>query len=239
MGDFNPEAQVKGFDGASFIALICNKCCAIFAEILSFVIMAQRYKVFFNQSVIFLCDSVPEKADENKIFVVNTQTNFNPFIQRANQNDGSCQYLLSENPEKVWQAFQKHFEIRIAAGGLVTNTLGQILFIFRKGLWDLPKGHVHRNEPILDGAVREVTEECGIEPLLPGELLTITYHTYELDGKSILKYSYWYNMLYEGNQTPVPQTDEGITVAEWVNADKVQEKLENAYPSICEIFRSL
>lgn len=35
IGDFHPEAHVKGFDGCNFIALICNKYSAIFFETFS------------------------------------------------------------------------------------------------------------------------------------------------------------------------------------------------------------
>ncbi|MFM8758223.1 MAG: NUDIX domain-containing protein, partial [Methylophilaceae bacterium] len=44
----------------------------------------------------------------------------------------------------------------IAAGGLVENELGQVLMIFRRGKWDLPKGKLDPNESIDECALREV-----------------------------------------------------------------------------------
>ena len=41
-----------------------------------------------------------------------------------------------------------------AAGGLVTNKKGQILFIFRKGVWDLPKGKLDSGERLDTTALR-------------------------------------------------------------------------------------
>jgi len=44
----------------------------------------------------------------------------------------------------------------IAAGGLVTNEIDEILVINRLDKWDLPKGKVEPEEPIKLAAVREV-----------------------------------------------------------------------------------
>ena len=50
----------------------------------------------------------------------------------------------------------------IAAGGLVFNEDGDLLMIFRRGRWDLPKGKLDDGEQIEDCAVREVKEETGL-----------------------------------------------------------------------------
>ena len=49
-----------------------------------------------------------------------------------------------------------------AAGGLVINKKGQILFIHRKGVWDLPKGKLDSGERLDNTAIRETSEETGI-----------------------------------------------------------------------------
>ena len=53
----------------------------------------------------------------------------------------------------------------IAAGGLVTNPHHEILWIFRRGFWDLPKGKLEEGETIQTCALREVQEETGIHKL--------------------------------------------------------------------------
>ena len=49
-----------------------------------------------------------------------------------------------------------------AGGGLVINKEGKLLFIFRKGIWDLPKGKMDFGETLEETAVRETSEETGI-----------------------------------------------------------------------------
>ena len=51
----------------------------------------------------------------------------------------------------------------IAAGGLVTNKHNELLMIFRRAKWDLPKGKLDEGESIEACAVREVEEETGIK----------------------------------------------------------------------------
>ena len=48
-----------------------------------------------------------------------------------------------------------------AGGGLVENEKGEILFMFRKGKWDLPKGKLDPGESYESCALREVQEETG------------------------------------------------------------------------------
>ena len=66
----------------------------------------------------------------------------------------------------------------IAAGGIVMNPKQEILWIFRRGFWDLPKGKLDPGETIPQCALREVEEETGINDIQLNELITITYHEY-------------------------------------------------------------
>ncbi len=50
----------------------------------------------------------------------------------------------------------------LAAGGLVLNEKGEVLFMFRKGKWDLPKGKLDPGETMDACALREVMEETGL-----------------------------------------------------------------------------
>ncbi|OFY38474.1 MAG: hypothetical protein A2X18_03095 [Bacteroidetes bacterium GWF2_40_14] len=125
-----------------------------------------------------------------------------------------------------------------AGGGLVTNCKGEYLLIFRHGVWDLPKGKQEPNEDIRKAALREVEEECGVHDLEIKEHLCDTYHTYEMNGKFMLKCTHWYKMEYLGScPYTKPQTEESIERAIWVAPNELPEYLSHTYPSIQEVFR--
>lgn len=124
-----------------------------------------------------------------------------------------------------------------AAGGVVYNQKKELLMIFRNGKWDLPKGKLETGESIEECAIREVQEECGVNNLQITSKLSDTYHTYELNGKMVLKHTFWFRMKtnFEGELSP--QTKEGITKVEWVNQDEIAERLKNAYANLVELFQ--
>jgi 8-oxo-dGTP pyrophosphatase MutT (NUDIX family) len=55
----------------------------------------------------------------------------------------------------------------IAAGGLVLNEDKEILMIFRRGFWDLPKGKLDPDETIEHCALREVQARPIFDHYLP------------------------------------------------------------------------
>ena len=125
----------------------------------------------------------------------------------------------------------------IAAGGLVTNQQNELLMIFRRGKWDLPKGKLDNGESIEACAVREVEEETGIRNIQLGAMIGITYHDYfdPWTKEDVCKESHWYAMRIFDDQKLIPQTEEDITEIKWVNETELKKCLENSYPSIIEI----
>jgi len=121
---------------------------------------------------------------------------------------------------------------------VVYNNNNQLLMIFRNNKWDLPKGKLEQNENIKECAIREVQEECGVSGLSIVSFLKDTYHTYEINGKKILKRTYWFTMRTDFKGNLLPQTDEGITEVVWVDKEKVGEKLYNSFGNIKEIIKS-
>jgi 8-oxo-dGTP pyrophosphatase MutT (NUDIX family) len=109
-----------------------------------------------------------------------------------------------------------------ACGGVlyrITGGLAEILLIYRKGYWDLPKGHLDSGETLEGCAAREVTEEIGIStPMIVKGLLS-TQHSYELDGQMISKITWWYAMVTDAVRFS-PQQDEGIEKVCWFPVDK-------------------
>lgn len=126
----------------------------------------------------------------------------------------------------------------IAAGGLVTNAKEELLMIFRRGKWDLPKGKLDEGESIEACAVREVEEETGLKKVKLKAFIGITYHEYFDDRftqRDVIKESHWYAMTVKDNPELIPQTEEDIEMAEWCNEDKIKEYLQNSFPNIVEI----
>jgi len=125
----------------------------------------------------------------------------------------------------------------VAAGGLVTNENNELMMIFRRGKWDLPKGKLDDGESIEECALREVEEETGINELLLGELVGKTLHEYfdRYINEVVLKETYWYAMKVKGNPLPTPQVEEHIEKIIWANEDDLQACLKNTYQNIIDI----
>ena len=82
-------------------------------------------------------------------------------------------FLLDNDPYVLIDMFKTKLPLVQAAGGLVRNNKGKMLFIFRKNKWDLPKGKVDKGETLENGAMREVEEETGVKKLQPETGLNI------------------------------------------------------------------
>jgi 8-oxo-dGTP pyrophosphatase MutT (NUDIX family) len=127
----------------------------------------------------------------------------------------------------------------IAGGGLVLNNQQELLMIFRRGKWDLPKGKQDPGETIEDCAVREIKEETGLQEVILGRKLSITHHTYfdTYLQEEVIKETHWFLMQAPGNQTLVPQTEEDITEIKWMAAKEREACLANSYDTIVSVIR--
>lgn len=136
----------------------------------------------------------------------------------------SCPELnvYGENIEEIWEDFTHMFKVIEAAGGVVRNKNGELLFIHRIGRWDLPKGKIEKGESLEQAALREIEEETGLSELILEEFLNNTFHIYtERNGEKILKITYWFRMQYVGSETPKPQIEEGISEVSWKNHEAI------------------
>ena len=125
----------------------------------------------------------------------------------------------------------------IAAGGLVTNPKGEILWIFRRGFWDLPKGKLDEGETIQTCAVREVAEETGISNIQLHDMLCFTNHLYfdTYLNEEVIKRTYWFHITIPNLQEGIPQLTEDIEKIEWLSLDKARHCLNHTYPTILEV----
>lgn len=150
---------------------------------------------------------------------------------------------------KAFLAFLNLFTLVPAAGGVVKNENGEILFIHRLGRWDLPKGKIDNKDlkagdPATDmcsvaekAAVREVQEETGLKKISMIREITSTWHIYTEKKKEILKRTFWFEMLASAHETLKPQASEGIFLAKWVPADAMSCVRSNTYASISDLLR--
>ncbi|WP_345766174.1 NUDIX domain-containing protein [Chryseobacterium endophyticum] len=134
--------------------------------------------------------------------------------------------VFGENLDKIWNEFQKLFRIIEAAGGLVNNTQGDLLFIKRLGKWDLPKGKMEKGESREESAVREIEEETGLANVELIQFINTTYHIYvERNGDKVLKCTHWFEMSFDGEDTSKPQIEEGITEVAWKNTAQIKDEV--------------
>jgi len=107
--------------------------------------------------------------------------------------------------------------------------------MLRRGFWDLPKGKLDAGETIEQCALREVMEETGVEGVILEAPLLVTYHTYDENGKHILKETHWFKMLAPAPGQLAPQQEEQITELRWVDAAGMAELLRKTFPSVRDV----
>lgn len=142
------------------------------------------------------------------------------------------------DPEKAFADFISGLKVEVAGGGLVRDRRGRSLLFWRRGAWDMPKGHVEPGETLQQCALREVQEETGLEHLSLGEPICTTYHTWRKGDKLILKESHWYRMTLTEDEPVKVQTEEDIVRARWCGPLLERLTLRRAWPSIREVFEA-
>lgn len=203
------------------------------------------YKVFINQkALIFISiDQFDNQFINKKNVLVVGGNKINPKNLKAILNNKSdVFFILCKKVNTVWQNFKKTFTLIKAGGGLVQNSKKEVLFIFRRDKWDLPKGKQDKGESMEKCAVREVKEECGIKKIKLISPVTKTWHIYTTAGskKTVLKQTNWYLMKMEGAQKLTPQAEEDITALKFVNRKQYNTSIsKKTYPLIADLINSL
>jgi len=200
-------------------------------------------KIYFDDKPLFLCDAVdaviePYMHHDDAVFIdeLNVHT-VKSMIHEMQQEKVHAGIFMHPDLEELKKAFFKKFSLLQAGGGLIRNEKDETLLIFRRGKWDLPKGKLDPGETLEQCAVREVREETGLQVNLVAPLL-VTYHTYHQGTNFILKESHWFTMKMPGEQSLVPQTEEDIMEAKWVDDSSLAYYLPLAYPSIVDVLEA-
>jgi 8-oxo-dGTP pyrophosphatase MutT (NUDIX family) len=198
-------------------------------------------KIYFGDKPVYLCNEIDAGLNEilhhpDAVFVDEVSAPaIKSLLHEIKKTEFHAGVILHNDLEHLKQLFFKQFVLIEAAGGIVQNTNKELLFIYRLGKWDLPKGKMEKGEHPDECALREVTEETGVTGLELRKKTGETYHTYDEFGKHILKITHWYFMTCPASQPLTPQTEEAITEAKWVATSNIKEQIANTYPSIKDI----
>lgn len=199
-------------------------------------------KVFYSNKTIYLTSNLMDYHQKEDTVLVRIHSLDELQLMHdelIDKNQFTEVYFYHENEKLLLSSFSLRYKVIEAAGGLVKNKNGEYLFIFRNGKWDLPKGKLEKKETIKDAAIREVEEECGVGKLKIVKELESTYHIYQIEGKSILKRTYWFDMICGDESKLIPQTEEGITEVKWISKNKLEEVYSNTFESIKEVLKSI
>ncbi|WP_426278822.1 NUDIX hydrolase [Chryseobacterium sp. S-02] len=181
------------------------------------------YKVFVNEKKLLLSKQ-PENLE--KILGYESVTTLEIALDLLENTSVKELNVFGENIDEIWSEFQRLFRIIEAAGGIVNDPDGKVLFIKRLGKWDLPKGKMEKGESREESAVREIEEETGLKDVELVRFINTTYHIYiERNGDKVLKCTHWFEMNFKGEDTSKPQIEEGITEVAWKNTSQIEEEV--------------
>jgi 8-oxo-dGTP pyrophosphatase MutT (NUDIX family) len=199
-----------------------------------------QHIVYLGLKPLFLTSQRPEQLQQNTLVErAESQEAVQSFLTRLEHDtDLESGVLVHPDVDTALEIIKQQFLFIQAAGGLVWSDKDQILLIFRRGKWDLPKGKLDPGEQLEDCAVREVEEETGLTGIRIGQQLGSTYHTYYQGGIHILKESVWYLMQAPHEDNLQPQTEEDIEQCIWVNTDQLHQYLPNTYRTIADVLQA-
>lgn len=188
------------------------------------------YEVFVGDKPIVLTDKV-EKETYFKNYLLKT-VKIAKVIRQLNKSSIKEVRLIHKDKDKLLKKFLKKLPNVIAGGGKVYNENGEVLFIYRNDKWDLPKGKAEKKESIKETAIREVSEETGVDGLEIIKPLETTYHIFKRNGRYKIKITYWFEMKTTFKGKLIAEEKEGITKVEWLNAKEINKAMENSYANI-------
>lgn len=194
------------------------------------------YTLFYNSSAIHLMESFIDKRglQGNKVKgIKDVESFFEEYFKIPENQD--C-VLFGYKLEDLFRDVKKCFRFVEAAGGLVRNEEGHYLFIKRLGIWDLPKGKMEAKENRKECALREVEEETAARDLFLLKEIKPTYHIYFRKEKRYLKVTYWFLMKTTSQNPLMPQTDEDIELAVWLDKSQSIEAINQSYRSLKDTF---
>jgi len=198
------------------------------------------YKVFLRDKVINFVETGSNSTSSDVIFNEPSFREIQTLLKEIDSDDKHIDFnFVSADPEKLFILFYTRMRIMAAAGGVVINENNEALFIFRRGRWDLPKGKIDNEETEEEAALREVTEETGLQKISLGQRLSSTYHVYTIGSEWILKETHWFIMKASIDEKLVPQAEEGITEIKWVAKSALLKMNALVYRSLRDVVKEV
>ena len=201
-------------------------------------------KIYFDDKPLFLCDNVdatlqPYVHHDDAVFIdeLNLHT-VKSMIHEMQDTSVHAGVFFHKDLNQLKDAFFKKFTLIKAAGGFVLNEKKEVLMMFRRGKWDLPKGKMDKKETFEECAIRETEEETGLKNIKLLSPLITSYHTYHEGSKYVLKETKWFAMNVNGEQKLIPQATEQITKLEWVDKTDLKKYLQNSFPSVKDVLEA-
>ncbi len=187
-------------------------------------------------------DKLTDKSFKGHVLILNVDNStierfFNGLLDNKFNGFQSIN-LIVEDKKTTENQIKSLFKVIKAAGGVVFNNENKVLMMYRLRKWDLPKGKRDDGEKSKETAVREVGEECNIKVVL-GDKVCTTWHTYNQNGRTILKRTKWYKMKCVDDSKMKPQIEEDISELRWMEEIEVKKALANSYSSIRYVFECL
>ena len=196
------------------------------------------FEIFYKDKRIEITDNLTLVEKPNSVSIKldpceDANTIITKFIQGVEDKE---LFIQSDAPIELFKKILANYEVIKAAGGLVFNEKNELLMIFRRGKWDLPKGKIEGNETIENAAIREVQEETGIQKVtINGALLHASYHLFLHNKIIYIKLTYWYNMMADKSEILIPQAEEEIEKVAWCDQNTILLNLENSYRNIISL----
>ena len=199
-----------------------------------------QIKIFVDESPIYITDELSaelkKKSIQNNVLFISDENLIKvDTILNALKTDKKEVVILVDNIDHAKDIFFTHFIKIEAAGGIVQNEEKELLFIFRRGKWDLPKGKIENDETPEICAAREIEEETGVKNLILKHKIGETYHIYKENETMILKTSHWFYFISNEQQDTAAQTEEDISEVKWIHTRSIKEPMANTYQNIRDI----
>jgi ADP-ribose pyrophosphatase YjhB (NUDIX family) len=193
------------------------------------------YEVFINNRPLVFDEN--QKIYNSFSITYSDDINWQEIVVSLESNNREKVNIVCADIEIAWQSFIASFRKIIAGGGVVRNINKELLFIFRNGQWDLPKGKLEQNENIETCSIREVEEECGVNGLQIVSQLNKSYHMY-FQNSWIIKETNWFIMDTSFDGKLIAQIEEGIQLVEWKSDEQIKECLLNTYSNIEKVIKN-